>query len=266
MARIVATQPIFPEVAQRLAQWGEVIVNDRGTPWSRNELIDRLQDADAMLAFMTDTVDRNLLGRCPSLRIVACALKGYDNFDIEACTRAGVWITVVPDLLTVPTAELAVALVLGLNRNLLAGDARVRSGTFDGWRADLYGFGLSGATVGIAGLGRVGLAIAERLRGFGTRLLGSDQRAIAPDVIAALSLSQVSWDRVISDSDIVILALPLNERTFHLVNAASLDRMRPGARLVNIGRGSVVDEAAVAQALDDGRLGGYAADVFELED
>jgi phosphonate dehydrogenase len=266
MARIVATQPIFPEVAQRLAQWGEVIVNDRGTPWSRNELIDRLQDADAMLAFMTDTVDRNLLGRCPSLRIVACALKGYDNFDIEACTRAGVWITVVPDLLTVPTAELAVALVLGLNRNLLAGDARVRSGTFDGWRPDLYGFGLSGATVGIAGLGRVGLAIAERLRGFGTRLLGSDQRAIAPDVIAALSLSQVNWDRVISDSDIVILALPLNERTFHLVNAASLDRMRPGARLVNIGRGSVVDEAAVVQALDDGRLGGYAADVFELED
>jgi phosphonate dehydrogenase len=264
--KIVVTQSIFPEVAQRLAQWGEVIVNDRGSPWGRDELIDRLHDADAMLAFMTDTVDRDLLGRCPKLRIVACALKGYDNFDVEACTRAGVWISVVPDLLTVPTAELAVALTLGLNRNLLAGDARVRSGTFDGWRPDLYGFGIHGATVGIAGLGRVGLAIAERLRGFGAQLIGCDQRSIAPDALAALSLSQVSWDRMISDSDIVILALPLNERTLHLVDAATLGRMRPGARLINIGRGSVVDEAAVAQALEDGQLGGYAADVFELED
>lgn len=265
MPKIIATHPIFPEVAARLAQCGEVVVNDQAAPWSRTDLIARLRDADAMLAFMTDTVDADLLSHCARLRIVACALKGYDNFDAEACARAGIWLTVVPDLLTVPTAELAVALTLGLNRNLLAGDARVRSG-FDGWRPDLYGFGLSGATVGIAGLGRVGLAIAERLRGFGARLVGCDRQPVAADTLAAVSLSQVTWERVLSDSDIVILALPLNEHTIHLVNAESLGRMRRDARLINIGRGSVVDETAVACALENGHLGGYAADVFEMED
>jgi phosphonate dehydrogenase len=173
---------------------------------------------------------------------------------------------VVPDLLTIPTAELAVALTLGLNRNLLAGDDRLRSGGFDGWRAELYGVGLQGAKVGIAGLGRVGLAIAERLKGFGARLCGFDERAIAPTALAACGVVQVAWDALVEGSDVIILALPLNERTLHLIDAATLRHMLRGTRLVNVGRGSVVDEAAVAQSLADDHLGGYAADVFELED
>lgn len=266
MPKIVVTHAIFPEVETRLRDLGQVVINGRGTPWSRDELLDRLHDADAMLAFMTDTVDQELLDRCPNLKIVACALKGFDNFDVEACTRAGVWLTVVPDLLTVPTAELAVALTLGLCRNLLAGDDRVRAGGFDGWRAELYGSGLQNAIVGIAGLGRVGLAIAERLKGFGARLLGFDERPISQAVLAGRGISQVAWDKLIGESEIVILALPLNARTFHLVGADTLRRMPRGARLVNIGRGSVVDEAAVAQSLEENHIGGYAADVFEMED
>jgi phosphonate dehydrogenase len=266
MVKLVVTNPIFPEVERRLRELGEVIINDRGAPWSRDELIAQLHDADAMLAFMTDTVDGELLSRSPRLRIVACALKGHDNFDVEACTRAGVWLTVVSDLLTIPTAELAVALTLGLNRNLLAGDDQVRSGRFDGWRAQLYGFGLNGATVGIAGLGRVGLAIAERLGGFGASLLGFDERSIAPAELASRRILQVEWDELIVESDVMILALPLNERTFHMIDAEALSRMRRGSRLVNIGRGSVVDEEALARSLEGRHLAGYAADVFELED
>ena len=266
MAKIVVTHPIFPEVETRLRDHGEVTINEGGGPWSRDELLDQLHDADAMLAFMTDTVDQELLARCRNLKIVACALKGYDNFDVEACTRAGVWLTVVPDLLTVPTAELAIALTLGLCRNLLSGDDRVRTGRFDGWRAELYGSGLQNAIVGIAGLGRVGLAIAERLQGFGARLLGFDERPISQDVLAGRGISQVAWDKLIEESEIVILALPLNARTFHLVGADALRRMQRGTRLVNIGRGSVVDEVAVAQSLEENHIGGYAADVFEMED
>jgi phosphonate dehydrogenase len=266
MARIVVTNRIFPAVQARLRQLGEVSVNDRGAPWSRSDLIEKLRDADALLAFMTDRIDAELVAQCPKLRIVACALKGYDNFDVEACARAGAWVTVVPDLLTIPTAELAVALALGLGRNMLAGDDRVRSGAFDGWRAELYGIGLHGTTVGIAGLGRVGLEIAERLKGFGAVLRGFDERAIDPAALAACGIAQVAWDAVIAESDIVIAALPLTERTFHLFGGETLRQMRPGARLVNVGRGSVVDEDAVAQAIEDGHLGGYAADVFEMED
>ncbi len=266
MAKIVVTHPIFPEVETRLRDHGEVTINEGAGPWNRDELLDRLHDADAMLAFMTDTVDQELLDRCPNLKIVACALKGFDNFDVEACTRAEVWLTIVPDLLTVPTAELAVALTLGLCRNLLAGDDRVRAGGFDGWRAELYGSSLQNAIVGIAGLGRVGLAIAERLKGFDPRLLGFDERPISEAALADHGISPVAWEKLVEESEIVVLALPLNARTFHLVSADALRRMRRGMWLVNIGRGSVVDEAAVAQSLEENHLGGYAADVFEMED
>jgi phosphonate dehydrogenase len=265
MPRIVVTNRIFPDVERRLREWGEVTINDAGSPWSRDQLAERLRNTDALMAFMTDRVDGALIGGASRLKVVACALKGYDNFDADACTRAGIWLTVVPDLLTIPTAELAVALTLGLNRNLLAGDERVRNG-FEGWRAELYGSGLHGANVGIAGLGRVGLAIAERLRGFGACLHGFDQQALSPAALSACGVSQVPWEELIDSSDVIVLALPLSPGTFHLVDAGALRRMRPDARLVNVGRGSVVDEAAVAQSLVDGHLAGYAADVFEMED
>jgi phosphonate dehydrogenase len=264
MAKIVVTHPIFPEVEQRLRSLGQVAINRRDAPWSRDELAAHLRDADAMLAFMTEQVDKELLSRSPRLKVIACTLKGYDNFDVDACTRAGVWLTVAPDLLTIPTAELAVALTLGLNRHLLAGDAWVRSGRFEGWRPELYGYGLQDANVGIAGLGRVGLAIAKRLQGFGARLSGFDERTVAD--ATDHGVSQVGWDELIERSDVIILALPLNEQTLHIINARSLGGMRRGARVVNIGRGSVVDEAAVAQSLENDHLAGYAADVFEMED
>ena len=179
MAKIVVTHPIFPEVEQRLRNLGQIVINGRGAPWSRDALAAHLRDADAMLAFMTDQVDEDLLSGSRRLKVIACALKGYDNFDVEACTRAGVWLTVAPDLLTIPTAELAVALTLGLNRHLLAGDAWVRSGRFEGWRPELYGYGLQDANVGIAGLGRVGLRHREtspRLWCSATRLRRADGR------------------------------------------------------------------------------------------
>jgi phosphonate dehydrogenase len=266
MAKIVVTNPIFPEVETRLRALGDVVINERLAPWSREQRAEHLADADALLAFMTDTVDRDVIAAAPKLKIVACALKGYDNFDVAACAEAGIWLTVVPDLLTIPTAELAIALTLGLNRNLMTGDQRVRFGGFDGWRAELYGLGLAGANVGIAGLGRVGLAIAERLQGFGATLRGFDRQPIAADVLERHRLTQVAWDDLMVLSDIVIVALPLSAQTLHLINTDALNRMRPGARLINVGRGSVVDELAVAQALEDNHLGGYAADVFEMED
>jgi phosphonate dehydrogenase len=264
MAKIVVTHPIFPEVEQRLRSSEQVVINGHDAAWSRDELAAHLRDADAMLAFMTDQVNEELLSGSRRLKVIACALKGYDNFDADACTRAGVWLTVAPDLLTIPTAELAVALTLGLNRHLLAGDAWVRSGRFEGWRPQLYGYGLQDANVGIAGLGRVGLAVAKRLQGFGAKLSGFDERAVAD--AAGHGVSLIGWDELIEQSDVIILALPLNEHTFHIIDARSLGRMQRGARLVNIGRGSVVDEAAVAQSLQNDHLAGYAADVFEMED
>jgi phosphonate dehydrogenase len=235
--------------------------------------------ADGMLAFMPDCVDRDFLAAAPRLRVVAGALKGSDNFDLRAMAAAGVVFTRVPDLLSAPTAELAVALAVALARRLPEGDAAVRGGGFSGWRPALFGRGLAGATVGVVGLGAVGRALLNRLAGFAPRevlYLDPDPRAHA--AAAAWSAARAalpgtpalapapSLAALLAAADIVFPLTPLTPATRHLVGRTALAGVKPGALLVNVGRGGCVDEAAVAEALADGRLAGYAADVFELED
>jgi len=259
MARILCTARIFPETAAMLAPLGELGHPTGAAPWPRDELLARLGEAEAVMAFMTDRVDAGFLAAAPRLRVLACALKGYDNIDVAACQARGVSVSIVPDLLTAPTAELAVALTLGLARHLRAGDAVVRAG-FEGWRPELYGVGLDGAVVTILGLGAVGSAIADRLAPFGCTLRGVDGSRDAAGV------ERMGLEEALTDADVVIVALPLTDATRGMLDAARLALLPPHALLVNIGRGSVVREADVLAALEAGRLGGYAADVFEMED
>jgi phosphonate dehydrogenase len=259
--RIVVTQPVHETVLQQLRQHGEVTMNPGPEPWPEAELHRHLAEADAMMAFMPDRVDASTLQHAPRLSTIACALKGYDNFDLEACARAGVLVSFVPDLLTEPTAELAIGLAIAAARHLRAGDAQVRAGGYQGWRPTLYGTGLHGATAAVVGLGPVGRAIVDRLAGFGcARLLGVDPSQHEARVQA------VSLDEALQRADYLLLAVPLTPQSRHLVDAQRLALCKRGQILVNVGRGSVVDEAAVAQALEAGMLGAYAADVFELED
>lgn len=261
LPRIVVTNPIADEVAARLAEVGEVEINPALEPWSAAGLAERLADATVMMGFMTDCVDEALLARAPRLRLVACALKGYEAYDTLACERAGVWVSNVPDLLTEPTAELAIGLAIGLGRHVRAGDAYVRSGAFRGWRAHWYGRGLAGAQVAVVGLGPVGRAIVDRLQGFGCETIWGVDPAAHDARVRPTSLAGA-----LGAADIVFVAAPLTAETCGMIDAAALAQARPGQLIVNVGRGSVVDEAAIANALDDGRLGGYAADVFAFED
>lgn len=264
---VVVTNPVFAETAAFLAPHCELDCNESIEPWSYEEVRRRCADASGLLAFMTDKVDAAFLAHCVNLRVVACALKGWDNFDIDACARAGVVVTAVPDLLTEPTAELAVLLALALGRNLLPGDRLVRSGDFRGWRAQLYGSGLAGSVVGIAGGGRVGRAIAARLPGFApARILYHDRIRLSAAEEGALQIEHADWEELLAASDVLFLALPLNDATRHVLNRDALRRAKAGCRVINAGRGSVVDERAIAEALSQERLGGYAADVFEFED
>lgn len=265
-AKVVVTNPVFPETEALLEPLCSLDVNPGPDPWPPEEVKRRCADADGVFTFMTDRVDADFLAACPRLKVVSCALKGWDNFDVTACTDAGVWLTAVPDLLTEPTAELAVGLAIGLCRNVLIGDRAVRAG-FEGWRASLYGAGLSGSVIGIAGMGKVGQAIARRLGGFGAReIVYFDAATLPVDAERALGLRRVAWETLVAQSDLLILALPLTPATRHLLNAETLAKAQPWLRIVNAGRGSVADEAAVADALSGGRIGGYAADVFEMED
>jgi phosphonate dehydrogenase len=264
--RIVVTNPVFPETRALLEEHATVTVNETLEPWSYDEVRQRCHDAVGLLAFMTDRIDAAFLAACPRLRVVGAALKGCDNIDVEAATNAGVWLTIVPDLLTVPTAELAIGLMLSLGRNIVAGDVGIKKNGFHGWRAQLYGAGLAGTTVGIVGFGSVGRAIAERLVGFQCRLLAFDQHASEAPAKSRLYATMASFENVIANSDYVVLALPLTPGTRHIINSEAIAGMKPGTRLVNPARGSLVDETAVADAIARGHLSGYAADVFECED
>ena len=259
--KILVTQRIHEEVHQRLSAYGELDMNSSSDPWPQAEVMRRAAQATAIMGFMTDQIDSELLLAAPQLKIVACALKGFDNFNVPACTQAGVWVSIVPDLLTEPTAELAIGLAIGLARHVRQGDAYVRSGQFEGWRTHFYGMGLNGSVAAVVGLGQVGSAIVNKLSGFGcSRILGVDPEAKPSGV------EMVSLEAAMSQADFLFVAAPLVPTTHHLIGKKQLKQAKAGQLIINIGRGSVVDESAVIQALQKLQIGGYAADVFECED
>lgn len=258
---IVVTHPIHSDVRARLEAIGRVRMNEQLDPWSRTEFQAHLASADAMIGFMTDQIDETLLASAPRLQIVACALKGFDSYDVAACTRAGVWVSIVPDLLTEPTAELAIGLAISLARNVPKGDQWVRRGHHQGWRAQFYGVGLSGAVITVIGLGQVGQAIIQRLSGFSCqRIIGIDPKPLMPEI------QQTPLELALAQSDFVFVAAPLTAESRLLLNRETISRCKPGQFIINIGRGSVVDELAIADALDQGLIAGYGADVFAFED
>lgn len=259
--KIMVTQPIHADVLQKLEAVGQVVINPGPELWSAQEYRNHLADADALMAFMPDRVDAELLQQAPRLKTIACALKGYDNFDLDACREAGVVVSFVPDLLTDPTAELAVGLAISAARNVVVGDGLMRSGQYAGWRPILYGTGLHQSVVAVVGLGAVGRAIVQRLTGFGcAEILGVDPENRDPRT------TPVSLSEAVQRADYLFLAVPLTPSTRYMIGEHLLYQVKPGVVIVNVGRGSVINEAAVAHGLTDGRIGAYAADVYEMED
>lgn len=263
---VVLTHWVHPEVIEYLSPSCEVIANRTRDTLPREEILKRAREAEAIMVFMPDQIDEAFLQACPKLKVVAAALKGYDNFDVAACTHRGVWFTIVPSLLAAPTAELTVGLLIGLARRMNEGDRFIRQGQFAGWRPHLYGTGLANRTLGIVGMGSLGQALAQRLAGFEMQLIYSDPIPLPKEQEKAWGLSRVSFGSLLETSDFVVLMVQLQPETLQLFNSDTLMRMKPGSFLINPCRGSVVDEQAVSDALTSGHLAGYAADVFAMED
>lgn len=258
---IVITQPVHADVLLKLQTAGDVVMNPGPEPWTAQQLYTHLEKADALMAFMPDRVDAEALRHAPKLKTIACALKGYDNFDLAACNKAGVTLSFVPDLLTEPTAEMAVGLAIAAARHVVSGDRLVHSGAYAGWRPIFYGTGLHQSVVAVVGLGAVGRAIVDRLSGFGcAEILGVDPKN------RDLRTTPVGLVEAVSRADYLLLAVPLTAHTRYLLDEALIAQVKPGVVIVNIGRGSVVNEAAVANGLTQGLIGAYAADVYEMED
>jgi len=229
----------------------------------RNE---QLADADAAVTLLTDRVDDDFLAAAPKLRIVANVAVGYNNIDVEACTRRGVIVTNTPGVLIDATADLAMGLVLMSTRRLGEGERLIRSGTAWQWSMFMMlGTGLQGRTLGIVGMGGIGEALATRARAFGMRIVYHNRRNVDAEVEQRLDAQRVDFDELLATSDIVSLNCPYSEATHHLIGASALAAMKSTAFLVNTARGPIVDEAALVEALGNGVIAGAALDVFENE-
>lgn len=222
--------------------------------------------ADAIVADPSVPVDAALLESAGSqLRLVANFAVGLDNIDFEACRDRGVAVANTPDVLTNATAELALALTLAAARFLSEAERDLRAGRWAGWDPSAYrGLELSGATVGVVGLGRIGSRYAELMSGFGVGFLYA-ARSPKPDAEARLGATRVELPELLERSDVVSLHAPAAPETRHLIDAAALERMQAQAVLVNTSRGALVDLAALAAALREGRIGAAGLDVYEDE-
>ena len=232
----------------------------------RDELLRRAEGAAALEADPTVPVDAELLEAAgPQLRVVSNFAVGFDNVDLDAAAARGVVVTNTPDVLTDATAELAVTLMLAAARRVGEAERQLRAGKWQGWDPGaLLGRELAGATVGIVGLGRIGLRVAELLRGFEPAMLYASPTA-RPDAEKRLGLERVPLEQLVGRSDFVTLHAPATPDTRHLVDEPLLEHFKPGAVLVNTARGSLVDAKALASALRDGRLSAAGLDVFEHE-
>ncbi|HEY0702040.1 MAG TPA: D-glycerate dehydrogenase [Candidatus Acidoferrales bacterium] len=264
--KILATRLFYPAARSVLEKAGEVDYWTGAEEMPRAELLKRVADKDALVCVLTEKVDAELLAAAPKLRIAATVSVGYDNIDVAACTAKKVIATNTPGVLDDTTADLAWALMLAIARRLVEGDALVRTGQWPGFAIDqLLGGDVYGKTLGIIGFGRIGQCVARRALGFQMRVIYSGSRRVANEVEKELNASFVSQDELFREADFVSLHVPLTPATRHLISGENLDKMKRTAFLVNTSRGPVVDEEALAEALESKKIAGAALDVFEHE-
>jgi glyoxylate reductase len=254
MAAVFVTRRLPGGALDRLAAEHEVEVWSQRLPPPREELLARAPALEGLLALLTDPVDADLIEAAPRLRAISNYAVGVDNVDLEAAAARGIPVGNTPGVLTDTTADLAVALMLGIGRRLAEGDAYVRRGEWQTWEPELLlGHDLHEATVGIVGFGRIGQAVARRVEGFGCTVLHTSRSGGVP------------LEELLERSDFVSVHTPLTPQTRGLVDAPALRRMKPTAYLVNTARGPVVDTDALIEALHAGELAGAALDVTDPE-
>jgi len=267
MARVVVTGRIPAEGVNALRNEHDVDAWDEATPIPRDELLRRVAGADALVTLLTERVDNELLDATGTqLRVVSNVAVGYNNIDVPACRARDIIATNTPGVLTDATADIAMALILMSTRRLAEGERVIRAQ--QPWQWGMFymlGTGIQGRRLGIVGMGQIGAALARRAKAFGMTIAYSNRNAIAPELAAELGCTRVSMDELLATSHVVSLHCPYSPETHHLVGADQLAAMRADAFLINTARGPVVDEAALADALQRGAIAGAGLDVFENE-
>jgi len=261
LARVLVTRRLPPGGLDPLTEAGHELVEPDGERFSHDEVVARAPDADAIVSLLTDRIDAAVLAAgAPRLRVVANVAVGHDNIDLDAAAEHGVVVCNTPGVLDETTADLAFLLVLAAARRAWEAESDLRGGRWRGWDIDQYlGRDVHGAVLGVVGFGRIGQAVARRAAGFGMEVLHHSRND------TGMAAWRRDLDTLLAQSDVVSVHVPLTVETRHLIDARRLHLMKPDAVLVNTSRGPVVDEEALARALEDGTIFAAGLDVYERE-
>lgn len=264
--KILITKRVYPEAAEFLKGRFEVDYEGTNAGLTTEQLIERSRGCAAVVSQLTDKLGADVIARLEGVRIIANVAVGYDNIDVPAATARGIAVTNTPGVLTETTADFAFTLLMATARRIPEAHAFVHSGEWKTWLIDLLaGQDIYGATLGLVGLGRIGAAVARRARGFGMRILYCDAMAAPVEVENELGATRVGMEELLREADFVSLHVPLTAETKHLIGKNELELMKPTAVLINTSRGPVVDEAALAEALEKKTIWAAGLDVFEAE-
>ena len=265
--KILIARAVFPEVIARLEQYFDVEPNPTDETWSKAQLIERLQGKAGAFTTGSDRIDAEVLAACPQLKICANMAVGYNNFDLAAMTAAGVLATNAPDVLTETTADFGFALLMATARRITESEHYLRAGQWTKWSYDMFaGSDIHGATLGILGMGRIGQGIAKRgALGFGMQVIYHNRSRLDAALEAECQASYVGKEELLKTADHLVLVLPYSPASHHAIGASELALMKPTATLVNIARGGIVDDAALAAALRNKTIAAAGLDVFEGE-
>jgi len=265
--RILIARAVFPAVIERLSQHFDVESNQADETWSKAQLTEKLRDKAGAFTTGSDRIDAEVLAACPKLKICANMAVGYNNFDLDAMTANGVLGTNTPDVLTETTADFGFALLMATARRITESEHYLRAGQWTKWSYDMFaGSDIYGATLGILGMGRIGQGIAKRgAHGFGMNVIYHNRSRLDDATEAECKAHYVSKEELLKTADHLVLVLPYSAASHHTIGAVELAQMKPTATLVNIARGGIVDDAALAAALRDKRIAAAGLDVFEGE-
>ncbi|HEX8871376.1 MAG TPA: D-glycerate dehydrogenase [Candidatus Acidoferrum sp.] len=264
--KVLVTHPLFEEARKMLDAACEAEYMTGPDRPAREEVLRRLKDKEGLICLLTEKVNDELLRAAPKLRIAANVAVGFDNIDVDACTKRGVAATNTPGVLDETTADFAWTLMLAVARRLGEGEHLARSGNWKGWNLDqLCGADIWGKTLGIVGFGRIGRAVARRALGFQMKVIYTDAARAAEDAEKAVNAEFCDMNTLLARSDFISVHVPLLPETRGLFDAPKFYRMKPTAYLINTSRGPVVDEAALVAALEAGKIAGAALDVYENE-
>jgi gluconate 2-dehydrogenase len=265
--KILVARAIFPETIERLSQHFEVESNQSDESWSKEQLIAKLQGKQGAFTTGSERIDAAVLDACPGLKICANMAVGYNNFDVDAMAVHGVLGTNAPDVLTETTADFGFALLMATARRITESEHFLRAGKWQKWSYDMFaGSDIHGSTLGIIGMGRIGQGIAKRgAHGFGMKVIYHNRSKLDAALEAECKATYVGKDELLKTADHVVLVVPYSAASHHTIGAAEIALMKPTATLVNIARGGIVDDAALAAALREKRIAAAGLDVFEGE-